>query len=61
MRFAWDLAKTDDLARKDPLLEALEKTLEESRRLRSELHGDGPAPSPAASRPLGFFAADLIG
>jgi hypothetical protein len=49
MRFARDLAKTDDPTRKDPLLEALEKTLEESRRLRGELHGDGPAfpPSPA--------------
>ena len=47
MRFARDLAKTDDPTRKDPLLEALEKTLEESRRLRGELHGDGPvAPLP---------------
>jgi hypothetical protein len=44
MRFARDLEKKDDPARKDPLLEALEKTLEESRRLRGELHGDGPVP-----------------
>ena len=47
MRFARDLTKTDDPTRKDPLLEALEKTLEESRRLRGRLRGDGPvAPLP---------------
>jgi hypothetical protein len=44
MRFTRDLERADDPARKDPLLEALEKTLEESRRLRGELHGDGPPP-----------------
>jgi hypothetical protein len=43
MRFARDLKKTDDPA-KDPLLEALEKTLEESRRLRGQLRGGGPVP-----------------
>jgi hypothetical protein len=47
MRFARDLAKTDDPTKKDPLLEALEKTLEESRRLRGKLPGGGPAPRPA--------------
>jgi len=47
MRFARDLAEADDPTRKDPLLEALEKTLEESRRLRGKLDGDGPvAPLP---------------
>jgi hypothetical protein len=51
MRFARDLAKTDDPARKDPLLEALEKTLKESRRLRGELDGDGPAPPSSAALP----------
>jgi hypothetical protein len=44
MRFTGKLEPTDDSPRKDPLLEALEKTLEESRRLRGELHGAGPAP-----------------
>jgi hypothetical protein len=47
MRFARDLAKTDDPTKKDPLLEALEKTLEESRRLRGKLPGSGPAPPSA--------------
>jgi hypothetical protein len=46
MQFTRDLAKTDDPLKKDPLLEALEKTLEESRRLRGKLLGDEPPPLP---------------
>ena len=49
MRFARDLESTDDPTRKDPLLEALEKTLEESRRLRGELDEGAPVP-PLAPR-----------
>lgn len=46
MKVVRDLERADDPTRKDPLLEALEKTLEESRRLRGELHGEGSAPPP---------------
>jgi hypothetical protein len=44
MQFTGKLEPTDDSPRKDPLLEALEKTLEESRRLRGKLDEDAPAP-----------------
>lgn len=50
MQFTGKLEPTDDSPRKDPLLEALDKTLEESRRLRrGELDEDAPAP-PLAPR-----------
>ncbi|HTG32322.1 MAG TPA: hypothetical protein VLB76_05280 [Thermoanaerobaculia bacterium] len=44
MQFTQEQEKPDNKLSKDPLLEALEKTLEESRRLRGEIHGDGPPP-----------------
>ena len=52
MQFTQELEKTDGRPAKDPLLEALEKTLEESRRLRGELdeHGSTPPPAPRCSQ-----------
>jgi hypothetical protein len=44
IRFARELKKLDDPTKKDPLLEALERTLEESRRLRGELLKSGTSP-----------------
>jgi hypothetical protein len=44
MQFTQEQKKPDNRPPKDPLLEALEKTLKESRRLRGEVGEDGPAP-----------------
>ena len=44
MQFTQEQEKPDNRPPEDPLIEALEKTLEESRRLRGELVDDGPAP-----------------
>jgi len=46
---------TEDLSRKDTLLETLEKTLEESRRLRSQILGAGAAPGRDADEVNGDF------